>query len=309
MTEQPPTGLIRAVPTLDLSHATADELAQITGISQVGMVLVPESLASAIWKIPMENVGAVIPVADGARVNVHTGAIKIGGDALADPGDTDVLVVTGALMLTSPVSKVGYRQIIVTGSVLAPYGSEAALGSALSRVTGSVEYFPYVEGQNIDMQSGAVRVSGEYLANARGTADDILAVGGQLVVTSPVPSIGYARTYVGGTIIAPRASQSILESALTVAGTSLWYGGDNPRFFTRKQTFGNAFFELLDEPITMVLTDDMEFEPDVSPELLRHAVSEIASVGSITANRALIPAIQLLAREHHGPLHASDSAD
>lgn len=309
MTEQPPTGLIRQVSTLDLSHVTAEDLAAITGISKVAMVLVPESLAGQIWKIPMDQVGAVIPVPDGARVEAHTGAIKLGGDALAEPGDNAVLVVTGALMFTSPVSKVGYRQIIVTGSILAPTGSESALGAALSKVTGSVEYFRYVEGQSIDMQSGQISVSGEYLANPRGTADDILAIGGQLLVTGPIPSVGYQRIYVGGTIVTPRASRAVLEPALHLAGSSVWYGGDNPRVFHSAQTFSNDFFELLDDPITMVLTSDVEFEPDVSPAVLRRTVTEIASLGAITASRSLIPTIQLLAVEHHGELQVAPTGE
>lgn len=303
MTEQQHTGPIKQVPALDLSHLTSpEELAAITGIFEVAMVLVPESLAGAIWRIPMEKVGAVIPVRDGARVSIHTGAITLGGDALAEPGDNDVLVVTGALLITTPVSKVGYRQVIVTGSVLAPYGSESALGGALSKVTGSIDYFRYAEGQRIDQQAGQVNVSGEYLANPRGTADDILTVGGQLVVTSPVATLGYQRVYVGGMIIAPRDSRTVIESALTVAGKSVWYGGHNPRFFTGHQTFGNDFFELVDDPMTMVLNGDIEFEPDVSPDLVRAKVHEIVLLASVTVSQPIAALIQFLAVENHGQI-------
>lgn len=303
MTEQQHTGMIKQVSTLDLSQLTSPEdLAAITGISEVAMVLVPESLAGAIWRIPMEQVGAVIPVPDGARVTVHTGAIALGGDALAEPGDHDVLVVTGALFLTTPVSKVGYRQVIVTGTVLAPTGSEAALGGALTKVTGGIDYFTYAEGQRIDKLSGQVSVTGDYLANPRGTTDDILSVGGQLIVTSPVPSLGYQRVYVGGIVVAPRGSQAALESALTIAGTSVWYGGDHPRFFTGNQTFGNDFFELVDDPMTMLLDGDIEFEPDVSPDLVRQKVHEIALLGSITVSRPMVAMVQYLTVENHGEI-------
>lgn len=310
MNEQQHTGEISQVPMLDLSHvASAEDLATITAISKVAMVLVPESLAGAVWRIPMQQVGAVIPVPDGARVSIHTGSITLGGDAFAEPGDNDVLVVTGALFVTSPVSKVGYRQVIVTGSILAASGSESALGSALSRVTGSIDYFRYVEGQRIDQQAGQISVSGDYLANSGGTADDILAVAGQLVVTSPITSLGYQRVYVGGTITAPRDSRTVLESALTVAGKSIWYGGDNPRFFTGDQTFGNDFFELVDEPITMVLDGDVELEPGVSPELVREKVHEVVLLGNVTVSRPMAAMIQFLAVENQGEIRVRSDAE
>lgn len=296
-------GEIRNVPTLDLSQVNSpDDLGAISRIENVSMVLVARSLAGAIWRIPMENVGAIIPVPDGARISVHTGAITLGGDALADPGDNDVLIVTGALIFTTPVTKVGYRELIVTGSVLAPTGSEAALGVALTRMTGGVDYFTYAEGQRIDKLAGEIRVGGEYLTNPNGSPDDVLSVGGQLVVTGQVSKVGYQRIFVGGVLVAPRDSRTVIESALTIGGTALWYGGNTPRVFG-SQTFGNDFFELVDEPLTMIITDDVEFEPDVDPDLVRTKVQEVASLGTLTASRRLAPVLQYLAVENHGEIH------
>ena len=71
------------------------------------------------------------------------------------------LLVTGTLILTSPVHKVAYRQVIVMGLVLAPHGSESALGAGLTRVTGSVDYYPYAEGQEVKVSTGQLRADGE----------------------------------------------------------------------------------------------------------------------------------------------------
>ena len=101
-----------------------------------------------------------------------------------------VALLSGTLILTSPVPKVTYRQIIVLGMVLAPKGSEAALGAGLTRVTGGVDYYPYAEGQDVTVSTGQVRAGGEMLANPAGTPDDVLVIAGQLIVTGPVTTVG-----------------------------------------------------------------------------------------------------------------------
>jgi hypothetical protein len=142
-------GRVENLPLLDLSHlASAEELAGIEEITNVAAVVVPDSLAHALTTIRMRNVGAIIPVPTGARVRVHTGTVLLGGDALGDPANEDVvLFVTGCLVITSPVTKVTFREIVVTGTVLAPKGSESALGAGLTRVTGEVNYYRHAEGQ------------------------------------------------------------------------------------------------------------------------------------------------------------------
>ena len=159
---------------------------------------------SAVVAIPMDDVAMVVPVPDGVQVHIHTGALVMGGEALAGPeAENAVLVVTGTLVLTSPVPKVAYRQVIVMGLVLAPHGSESALGAGLTRVTGSVDYYPYAEGQEVKVSTGQLRADGEFLANPTGGPDDILVVAGQLIVTGPVAKVGYRRIVVAGQLLAP----------------------------------------------------------------------------------------------------------
>jgi hypothetical protein len=108
-------GVIEDVALLDLTPLTSPEdLAAITRISDVAIVLVPESLMPAAVGIPMDDVAMVVPVPDGVNVRNHTGALVMGGEALAGPDVEDAaLVVTGTLILTSPVPRVAYRQVIV----------------------------------------------------------------------------------------------------------------------------------------------------------------------------------------------------
>jgi hypothetical protein len=269
-------GAITDVDMLDLTPMTSPEdLAGITRISDVAIVLVPESLMPAAVGIPMDDVAMVIPVPDGVQVRKHTGSLVMGGEALAGPdAENAALIVVGTLILTSPVPKVTYRQVIVIGLVLAPHGSESALGAGLTRVTGSVDYYPYAEGQDVKVSTGQLRAGGEVLANPTGGPDDVLVVAGQLIVTGPVTKVGYRRIVVAGQLLAPRDSQPVLGPVAIVKGQLIWYTG-KPRFFVGKERFGRSFFELLDQPLTLALVGRFEIDPDVPPELLREKVGEI----------------------------------
>jgi hypothetical protein len=311
VTDRRLAGVIEDVSMLDLTSMTsAEDLAGITRIRDVGMMLVPESLMAAAVSIPMDDVGMVIPVPDGVEVRKHTGALVTGGEALASPGaENAVLIVTGTLILTSPVQKVTFRQVIVMGMVLAPHGSESALGAGLTRVTGSVDYYPYAEGQDVKVSTGQLRVGGEFLANPAGGPDDILVVAGQLVLTGPVAKVGYRRIVVAGQMVAPRDSQPTLSPVVIVKGQLAWYTGQ-PRFFVGKERFERSFFELLDQPLTLALVGRFEIDPEVPPELLREKVQEITLVGRLIAPRQLVGVLQFLTTEKVGKIVvAEDDAE
>jgi hypothetical protein len=310
VTDRRLAGEIKDVAMLDLTALTsAEELDGITRISDVAAVLVPESLMAAVVGIPMDDVAMVVPVPDGVEVRSHTGALVMGGEALAGPAaENATLVVTGTLILTSPVERVAYRQVIVTGLVLAPHGSESALGAGLTRVTGSVDFYPYAEGQEVTVSTGQLRTDGELLANPAGGPDDILVVAGQLVVTGPVAKVGYRRVVVAGQMLAPRASQAVLGPAIVMKGQIAWYSGQ-PRFFVGKDRFGRSFFELLDEPLTLALLGRFEIDADVPPDLLRDKVREIVLVGKLIAPSQLVGVLQLLTTEKVGTITVTEHAD
>jgi hypothetical protein len=65
---------------LDLSHLTQpDQLAAISRIERVAVVIVPESLAAAYAAIPTAHVASTVYVPGGANVSVQTGSLVIGG--------------------------------------------------------------------------------------------------------------------------------------------------------------------------------------------------------------------------------------
>jgi hypothetical protein len=304
--DQTRSGRIKGVAVLDLTTMRSpDDLAGISSIEDVALILVPESLAGALARIPTSSVASVVPVPDGADVKVHTGSMMMGGEALANPGgDNVVLVVTGTLALSSPVEEVAFRQVIVTGMVVAPYGSELALGAGLSRVTGSVHYYRQVEGQRFRTLSGQTRISGESLANEAGNPADILFVAGQTIVTGPVHQVGYQQIVAAGQLLAPRDSEAVLAPVLTMEGQLVWYSG-RPRFFVGRERFSRDFLELLDEPLSLALVGHFTFDEDVPPALLRDKVSDITLVGKIIAPKGVVAVLQLLTIDKHGTITAA----
>src|SRR3954447_3143506 len=170
---------ITNVGVLDLSAMESPEvLNNVRRITNVGVILAPRNLLEKLSTIPMVNVGTTIPVPTGAKIRAFTGSTVMSGEALANEGGNpeEVLLVTGSLAITSPVRKVGYAEAIVAGSVIAPEGSEAGLGTGLSRMTGSVSYYPYSEGANVRVRVGFQQLSGADLANPAGQETDILLV-------------------------------------------------------------------------------------------------------------------------------------
>jgi len=51
------------------------------------------------------------------------------------------LVVVGQLIITTPVERIGYQGLVVHGQLLAPKGSETAIGTALRRLNGQTIYY------------------------------------------------------------------------------------------------------------------------------------------------------------------------
>jgi hypothetical protein len=302
-TEVIEAGVIQNVAVADLTPmATPEQLRRVRLIRNTAVVLITKSAAVAIPDIHMENVASVVTVPDGGRVRVHTGALTLDGRALAEPGgDEEVMVVTGTLIVTTPVEHVGYRDLIVTGVVLAPEGSEAALGAGITRLTGAVTYFPYAEGQQVKAHSGQVKLGATAMANAGGNPGDVMVVGGQLVITEPLTTLGYQRIVVSGQVLAPRLSEDLLAPAMMVEGQVAWYTGE-PRFFMGGESFSAEFLRLHQTPVALALLGDFEFEDDVTSELLREKVSGISLIGAIRAPKALIPALQLLTTERIGEI-------
>jgi len=290
--EPGPGGVIRDVAVLDLTATThPEELAHIRRIEDVAVVLVRESAASALTRIDLVDVANIVQVPEGGRARLYTGTAVIDADTMADESAThDILVVTGTLIATTPIHHVSLAGIIVTGTVLAPEGSDA-LRSAIMRLTGTYSTFPYREGQNIEHRSGSVAVDGATLANPHGTADDVLLVSGTLTVTGEVGDVGYGRVVAAGPLIAPRSSRAVLEPYVS-SPSVVWYTAP-PKVFFGSQTLSRIFFELLEEPVTLILWGSTTVDADVTLDDVRHKVAAVYSQGSLKAPKDVLALFQV----------------
>ena len=308
MTESGPSGsrgVVSGEPVLDFTHLTsAEDLAAISRIEGAAAVLVPESLAGAYAAIPSEGVAATVYVPEGENVRVHVGPLIVGGDGLG--AAEDVLVVVGLLVITSPVTGVVPRRIIVVGSVLAPRGSEPVLGPVLGGGVGSVSYFRYADGQDFKVLTGQVKLSGATLANPAGQPEDVLLAAGQVVVTGPVTSVGYAQVIVTGQLVAPAAGREVLEPRMQVHGQSAWYRSDDPRVIVEDTRFGPDFFRLLDHPVSLVVLADLSIAPGVTETKLQEKEADNILQSDLTAPADLVPALQVLATDAFGTIRADD---
>ena len=292
-------------PVADFSHLTEPEqLTAISRIEHVALVIVQESLAGAYAAIPASGVAATSYVPGGAPVRVHTGALVVGGDGIG--GADDVLVITGMLIITSPVTGPVPKRIYVVGTVLAPRGSEAALGPALAGGTGGVSYYTPTAGQDIKVLSGQVRLSGAMLANPAGQADDMLIAAGQVVITGEVATVGYRQVIIAGQLAAPAASRDVVEPRVQVQGQAAWYRGDDPRVFYDDTSLGPDFFRLLDHPATLVVLGDLTITAGVTEAMMREKITGISVFGDATAPPEIVGMLQALTTDAFGAIRASD---
>jgi hypothetical protein len=283
-----PTGrpgrVVKDEAILDLSHFTEPaQLAAISRIEDVAVVVVPESLAAAYAAIPTTDVASTLYVPSGVNVRLQTGSLTVGGDGLG--AENDVLVVIGLLLITSPVTGPVPKRIYVVGSVLAPRGSEQLLGPALAGGTGAVSYYDYSGDQHVKVLSGQVRLSPAVLANAAGRPDDILVVAGEVVVTGEV-----------------------LEPAIEMQGQVTWYEGANPRVFNGSVSIGPDFLRLLPAPTSLVVLGDLMFEEAVTEAAVQEKVAGLAVFGDVIAPAGLIGVVQFVATDVFGDIMTSDQA-
>jgi hypothetical protein len=300
---------ITNVGVLDLSAMESPEaLNGVRRIANVGVILVPQPLIQKLSTIPMQNVGTTIPIPPGAKLRAFTGSTVLSGEALANPdGDpNEVLLVTGSLAITSPVRKVGYQQAIISGSVIAPEGSEAALGGGISRMTGSLTYYPYSEGAAVRVRTGFQQLSGADLGNPAGQETDILLVVDTLAVTSQVDRLGYQHVVVAGALIAPPGSEAALTGRVTTIGGQVIYSNARPRAFNGRDELSRAFFEFLDEPILLIVNGRCTFDDDVTVDVLKQKLGGVILNGRIDAPRTIVPIIQALTLSKNGRISATD---
>jgi hypothetical protein len=134
-------GSISSVAVLDLRHMkSVDELRNISEIVAVGTILLSDTFQGTLAGIPMTAVGSIITLPEGSKVNQISGTMKIGGEFLENPSvdGSEILLVTGELLITSTITKFGYKQLIVTGQLFVPRGNESVLTPFITQTSGAI---------------------------------------------------------------------------------------------------------------------------------------------------------------------------
>jgi len=166
---------------------------------------------------------------------------------------------------------------------------------------------PVPRDQEYKIRTGQMELSPGMLA--AGDEDTRLILVGQGIMKEPVEEIGYGSLYLSGQFLFPRDSQPVLEDSIEHAtGQLMYFRGSNPRIFTGEQKFSAAFFEMIEDPMTMILVGTTTFSDDVTAELLQEKVEEIVMVGEMVASEEIISVLQFLAEHCVGELKTHEEA-
>lgn len=203
------------------------------------------------------------------------------------------------LINMGPEDLAGVSLIQNVGVILVREALSGALMSIPQRNIGLIVTIPETSGK-IKVLTGQLTLSSDVFSNPSGSADDILVIAGQAIITSASSSqaekIGFKEIIIAGQLIVPKNMESILSSAVTrLSGQIAYYTSETPRIFVGEDTFSKGFFELIDEKMAMILIGSFQLDSDVDIALFKQKVSEIILIGDLSASKALVPLLQLLA--------------
>lgn len=306
---QPAQGrVIENVGLLDWRAFTdKSDLEGIAALRNVGTVLVPESLMSAVSALPMVNVGAILPLPTGVKVSMQAGQNRYSGEAIADGAEDTILVIMGQMLITSPVTKVGFKEIRVMGQLVAPRGSEAALSGKLASMLGQAIYYPWLgEGVELRTVTGDERIGREYLEVLPGPIV-LLAVGDITFEEGISPELLRSKMpamVLVGDIMAPRELLPTIQALASERTGDLVGYPKGARFYSGSDTLVAEDFEYLADGTAMVITGELTLAEGVTAAVVKPKVKEIVLTGTLKAPRALLPLLRSLISEKRGDLVA-----
>lgn len=220
-------------------------------------------------------------------------------------GAVGLLDLTGVRSLDG-LTTMGHIKMV--GTALVPEAFFASFTTLPIGTVGDLVVVPTPVGGKIKVRKGQIQMSGEALANGTGNPADLLVVNGRLLITSPAEAVGYQQVIVVGQLLAPASSRSLLEDKLSCLIGEVLYYPEPFCLFTAPTRFDRAFFDLLEEPIHLVLIGNVFLASEVTADLLRAKVSGMTLVGKLTAPKSLVPLLHLLATTNVGSIEAAQSA-
>lgn len=113
-------------------------------ITVVGLALAPRGSEAALGRVLGGGAGSVgyYRYTEGQDFKVLSGQVKLSGAMLANPAGEagDVLIAAGQVIVTGPVTTVGYSQVIIAGQLIAPEASREMLEPRL-QITGQAAWY------------------------------------------------------------------------------------------------------------------------------------------------------------------------
>ena len=134
-------GTAMNVPILDLSGVRDRSLLKYRSLENIGMVLVPEDIPDLLSGVACENVGVVLPVPPGTKVEPRVGQMELSGSTFAAGSDKAILMLVGQIVVTPPVTQVGYRGVALVGQIVLPKETEALLAGKIITQVGQIAYY------------------------------------------------------------------------------------------------------------------------------------------------------------------------
>jgi len=300
-------GVIHDVGLLDLRSAKdAERLKGIKAIRDVGTIIISETLQSMLAGIAISDVGMVVPVPEGANVSVQVGQLRMSGEALAEPAEDTILVLVGQILITSPVRKVGYREIRMMGQILAPRGSEAALAAKVSNITGQIVYYPWTgPEQDLRVLVGDNTLDADFLEQLAGPTVLIIVGNAKFAedITPEALKVKVPGMLLVGNVAVPRTLRGVVQALSERVGNLMVYP-PGARFFSGDDTLVAEDFEYMPESSAMAITGELTFAKDVTPDLVKAKVRDIALTGVLRAPKRLLPLLRSLISEKTGTLQA-----
>ena len=136
---------IENMGVLELINMKPEDLARISLIQNIGVILVSEAMSGVLMNITQRNIGMIVTIPQtSGKIKVLTGQLSLSGDIFSNSSGSseDILVIAGQTIITSSlVEKIGYKDIIIAGQLIAPKGMESLLTSAVTRMSGQIAYY------------------------------------------------------------------------------------------------------------------------------------------------------------------------
>lgn len=171
---------------LDLSRMRSRDEARRLRLTNIGLVLVPEDMPDLLAGAACKNLGAVVPVPPGTRIENRTGQMELAGEALAAGDPETILAVAGQIVITPPVTSVGYRGLVLVGQIFVPRSGQGALSARTLHVGGQL--FPYDDDARPRIFIGAPHLTRAFF-EAGEEPMTLVLIGGGLFAADVTPDV------------------------------------------------------------------------------------------------------------------------